>query len=269
MILVWGTRNIRRHRGYVADFCAVCRAIRPFQVSDIKLAHHFFFVPITAGTTTGQMRTCTVCGQQAFPEPDTYTDFVDDAHADIDTLVQRTNPTLFDDQTDRMLLEEKLKQFPDQITAGERTALLVEPFMALSGQVERRFAPGGCANVLGSLALVVALFLACLWIVYSDETTGGMYALVTAGGVVGALLLIYALWTFATSSRRYMNGRVVPLLARALVPLKPTESELTEILATLKADGHKIAKKLKARWIMNELDSADIRANQSSYAAEE
>jgi hypothetical protein len=253
MFIIWGTRNIRQHRGYVADFCAICREIKPFRVSDIRLAHHVFFVPIAKGATVSQMRTCTACGQQSFPEPGTYEAFVQDPHADINALVQQTNPTLLDDLTDRLVLEEKAKLSPPQLTPGERTALLVEPFMALSGQVQRRFAPGGCANVLGALALVAALFLACLWIVYSGETTGGMYALVTAGGVVGALLLIYALWSFATSSRRYMKGRVVPLLAKALAPLKPTEAELADVLKSLQADGHKIGKKLKAPWVLNEM----------------
>ncbi len=251
MFIIWGTRNTRRHRGYVADFCAICRAIKPFRVQDIKLAHHFFFIPITKGDTTGQMLTCTSCGQQAFVDAGARDAFCDDAHADIDRLVRETNPTLLDDLTDRFLLEEKAKQSPTDLTQGERTALLTEPFVALSSQVERWFAPGGCANVFGALALVVALFLGCIWIVYSDETEGAMRALVTAGGAVGAILLLVAVWSFATSRRRYMKGRIIPLLARALAPLQPTEAELAEILKSLKADNHKIGRKLNPAWILD------------------
>lgn len=264
MFIIWGTRNIRRHRGYVAEFCAICRAIKPFRVQDIKLAHHFFFIPITKSDTTGQMLTCTSCGQQSFVDAGARDAFVDDAHADIDRLVRETNPTLLEELTDRLVLEEKAKQSPDKLTPGERTALLTEPFVALSSQVERWFAPGGCANVFGALALVVALFLGCLWIVYSDETEGAMRALVTAGGVVGAVLFVAAVWSLATSKRRYMKGRVVPLLARALAPLKPSEAELAEILKSLEADNHKIGKKLNPGWILDAMRAAQApRASQS------
>ncbi len=251
MFIIWGTRNIRRHRGYVADFCAVCRAIKPFRVQDIQLAHHFFFIPITKGDTTGQMLTCTSCGQQSFVDAGARDVFCDDAHADVDRLVRETNPTLLEELTDRLVLEEKAKQSPDELTTGERTALVTEPFVALSSQVERRFAPGGCSNVLGALALVVSLFLGCLWVVYSDETEGAMYALVVAGGVVAAVLFLVAVWSFATSKRRYMKRRVVSLVARALAPLDPTEAELAEILETLKADNHTIGRKLKPGWILD------------------
>jgi hypothetical protein len=257
MIIIWGTRNVRRHRGYVADFCAICRAIKPFRVQDIVLAHHFFYVPFIRAGVVGQVLTCTSCGQQSFVDPGTREAFVDDAHADMDRLVRETNPTLLEDLTDRLVLEEKAKLSPPQLTPGERTALLTEPFVALSSQVARRFAPGGCANVLGSLALVVGLFLACLWIVYSGETKGGMYALVTAGGVVAAALLVYAVWSFVTSKGRYMKRRVVPLLARALAPLDPKQAELVEVLAALEADGHKIAGKLKPAWILDAVRMAE------------
>ena len=256
MFIIWGTRNIRRHRGYVADFCAICRAIKPFRVQDITLAHHVFFLPIAKGEVSEQMLTCRSCGQQSFVEPGTRDAFVDDPHADIDTLVRDTNPTLPEDSTDRLVLEEKAKASPTQLTPGERTALLTEPFMALSSQVTRRFAPGGCSNVLGALALLVGLFLACLWIVYNGEAKGGMYALVTVGGVFAAVLVLYALWSFATSKRRYMKRRVVPLLAQALAPLEPTQAELAEVLDALEADGHKIGEKVKPEWVLEAIRMA-------------
>jgi hypothetical protein len=199
------------------------------------------------------MRTCTACGQQSFPETGSYDAFVEDANADIDTLVRETNPALLEELTERLVLEEKAKQSLAQLAPDERTTLLTEPFVALSEQVGRRFAPGGCSNVLAFLALVASLLLFCVWIAYSDETSGAAHVLVTAAGVLSWILFLVALYFFATSSRRYMKGRIVPLLARALKPLEPTEAELGEILSTLKAEGYKIAKKLKAGWILEAL----------------
>jgi len=256
MFIIWGTRNVRRDRGYVAEFCAICRRIERFRVQDIVLAHHFFYIPFIRAGVVGQMRTCTACGQQAFPDAGTYSELVDDANADIDTLVQKTNPDLLETLTDRLVLEEKAKQGPDALTREERTSLIKEPFVALSEQVGRRFAPGGCSNVLGSLALVVSLFLLCLWIAYSGEVKGAVSVLLIAGGVLGAALLVWALWSFATSKRRYMKRRIVPLLTQALAPLKPTEDEIAKTISALEKDGYTIAMKLKAGWIASAIRTA-------------
>lgn len=259
MFIIWGTRHVRQHRGYVADFCAICRGIKRFHVSDIRVAHHFFFIPFAKSETTSQMRACTACGQQSFPEPGTYDAFVADAQADIDTLVRETNPALLEKLTERLVLEERAKQSLAGLSAGERTTLLTEPFVALSEQVGRRFARGGCSNILASLALVASLFLFCLWIVYSDEPGSATRTLAWVAGVVSWILFPASLYFFATSSRRYMKGRIVPLLARALKPLEPTEPELAKVIETLEADGYKIAWKLKAEWIL-----ASIRTPQAS-----
>jgi len=256
MFIIWGTRHVRQHRGYVADFCAICRRIERFHVSDIRVAHHFFFIPFAKSETTSQMRTCTACGQQAFPEPGTYDAFVADAQADIDTLVRETNPTLLEELTDRLVLEEKAKQSLAGLSPDERTTLLTEPFVALSEQVGRRFARGGCSNILGVPMMLVSLFLFCLWIVYSDEPGAGTQTLAWVAGVVSWILFPASLYFFATSSRRYMKGRIVPLLAKALAPLKPTEAELAKVIETLEADGYKIGWKLKATWIAEALRAA-------------
>jgi len=263
MFIIWGTRNIRRHRGYVADFCAICRGIRAFRVSDIKLAHHFFFIPFATVKTVSQMRTCTTCGQHAFPEAGTYDAFMQQAHADIDTLVKETNPTLVEVLADRLALEDKAKQSLDQLSPDERRKLLKEPFVELSGQVAWRFARGGLMGIIRALPLVVALFLACIWIVYSDETKGAMHALVVASGVVAAVLFLVGVCWLATWKRRYMKKRIVPLLGQALAPLQPTEAELAEILHTLKTDGHKIGKKLKPQWIIQAIAAGTLRAPQA------
>jgi hypothetical protein len=99
-----------------------------------------------------------------------------------------------------------------------------------------------------------------LWIVYSDEAKGAMYALVTAGGVVAAALIVYGLWSFATSKGRYMKRRIVPLLAKALAPLQPTEAELATVIGTLKADGHQIGKRLKTSWVIDAMKMAPAHA---------
>ena len=58
-------------------------------------------------------------------------------------------------------------------------------------------------------------------------------------------MLALVIWQAWGSGRRYMRGEVVPPLARALKPLRPSVDEVDAVLAELKQGGHKIGRKLK------------------------
>jgi hypothetical protein len=53
-------------------------------------------------------------------------------------------------------------------------------------------------------------------------------------------------WQIALSTRRYMQREVVPMLRRALAPLRPTALEVGAVLAELKQHRYKIGSKLSA-----------------------
>jgi hypothetical protein len=60
-----------------------------------------------------------------------------------------------------------------------------------------------------------------------------------------ALGVLLVVWQIFRSRRRFMMRQVVPVLASAIRPLKPTESELKFVLAELTQLKHKIGTKLK------------------------
>jgi hypothetical protein len=175
-------------------------------------------------------------------------------------MIQETNPDLLDELRDRLVLEERLRGTGRPLTSDERTALIAEPFRELSSQVEQRFSGDIRLDSLSAYASLATVLLAVAFGIAGPVSRTPSDPVPTAGVVVGALTilsLLGAVGLIATQSPRYIKRRMVPLLAKALAPLTPTEAELTETLATLKADGHKIGRKLKARWILEATRSAD------------
>lgn len=64
------------------------------------------------------------------------------------------------------------------------------------------------------------------------------------GGLVASLL----------GNQRYIQSDVIPKLARALAPLKPTEAELAETLANFRQAGIKIGRAVKAAEVIKAIN---------------
>jgi hypothetical protein len=222
-------------------------------------ACNVYFIPLGSGQDVGQRRKCMGCGQEHLVDAGTYRSFVTDRHADISRLVQETNPRLLDELTDRLVLEERARGTGKALTDDERATLLAEPFRELSQQVSLRFARGGKLNVPAIFTLFGSFVLLAVGATLISGPEGGSPVL---GGLLIALFfgaLITSIYLFASAGRRYMKRRIVPLLARSLAPLKPTEAELTGVLQTLKANGRKIGRKLKVGWIVEAIAAAGTR----------
>ena len=68
-------------------------------------------------------------------------------------------------------------------------------------------------------------------------------------------------WQAVMSGRRFMRRQVIPVLAKALQPLRPSSEELSTVLAELKQLSHKIGKKLTLADLLSQLDPK--RASQA------
>jgi hypothetical protein len=253
MFIVWGERKVTRSRGWVAEFCPICRGIQPFRVKDIRMVSHLYFIPLGSGQLVGQKTTCTGCRHTSFVEPFTYQSFIRDRNVDLNRLVAETNPGLLGRLTDRLVLEERTKQSLSALTPGERTALLTEPFLELSDQVEQRFRAGTHVGTGPGLALLATITFAIVFVSAGPISQRPGEPMPVAGVVLGALSVLSLVGTtylFATHSSRYMKRRIVPLLVRSLAPLQPTESELRSVVEELAGRGLLIGRKLRLEWLL-------------------
>jgi hypothetical protein len=269
LTIPYGTRTIARKLGYAADFCAICRRIRPWLVKELRRYRHVFFVPFGRGEVTAQQRTCTDCGQHDLLVPNAYRAFVRDAKVDIDTLVHKTNPHLLEELTDRLILEERMRQSPDQLTRDERMGLLTEPFIVLGEQVEQETGRGAPvrpgAAILGILT-VAMLFVLIAAMALAERHDREVPPLVVGAAAAFAGVSAVTLSVLATQSRRYMKRRILPLLVRALAPLQPSLAELAEVLGALKANDEKIGRKLRPEWIIEAIGLSGTMAAHDRLA---
>lgn len=240
MFVVWGKKIVRKKIGFVADFCPICRTIRPFQVMRLEAAGSLYYLGLGEGELVGHERTCQQCDTAYPAEPATYASIAKTILS-LSELKRQTYPRIEETLRDQLALEERVRHALVHLSPQERSALIRSPFMLLSSHVEKRFSALHIDKAV-AVSMVAALALltfgtAAARTVAPDSTDVSMLAFLGIGVVLVG-------WQMALSGTKFMNHQVVPKLARALRPLRPTEHELKSVHAELKELRHKMGKKL-------------------------
>lgn len=251
MFIVWGRKLVYRKQGYVADFCPICRVPSAFELKRVGSAGHVYYVSVGEGQLVGYERTCQTCRTPLKAEPSTYAS-VAKAPAALPDLQAQTFPNLATALSERLALEERVRNTPASLTPDERQALIRSPFLILSSKVERRFKRtefDGKAwlSVLGAIALMIL---------------GPILAVVVAPDSVDATIPVFialgialVVWQVIAGGRRFMQREIVPVLARALSPLSPTRTEVDATLQELRQAKHQIARKLRVDDLFAQLQA--------------
>ncbi|MGW8389393.1 hypothetical protein [Pseudoduganella sp. HUAS MS19] len=251
MFIVWGRKITRRPLGYVADFCGVCRVPRAFRMTRIGSVGHVYYISFGEGKLVGHQRTCTGCG--AFSDADVKAyNGISKSSASLESLKRETYPGLDADLEARLALEVRVKTAPHLLSAEERMGLVFSPINLLSPKVEHHFAT---TRMDGGVALAIAGGIGlCFMVPAIGAAISPEYGPpgFLAGMVAGFGLLI---WQLIASGPRFMRKEILPLLAKSLAPLKPSEAEIDRALREFKQAGHKIGKKLKAAQVIEAIRS--------------
>ena len=240
MFIVWGRKIVRRKLGFVADFCPICRAVTAHRLGRIGSAGHVYYLSFGEGRLVGHERTCQHCKTTSITEDSRY-GRPEKKLAAVEMLIIKTFPTIRTHYADRLALENRIKLGPANVTAEERSALIASPFLVLSHMVEQRFAHTQIDRY-GALAIggAIAMLLATCAIANRFAPVL-LPEMVLTVFVVGLALVI---WQIVAGSKRYMSEEIVPRLATALRPLRPSSEEIRGVLAELTAHKHKLGKKL-------------------------
>lgn len=232
MLIVHGTKHVRRQLGYIADFCFLCRGVRPFRLVRLGLASHVYYITTSAGRLLAFERVCQECGVTLNGRVEHYRE----AHSRnlaLPDLISRTHPELGSRRAERLRLEHRIAR-GEELAPEVREALLWEPVQLVAPLVEAR----GSGNFDGHSGLGCAATIAVpLLIMLLAPSSGPAQdaALMTALPL-GAIGTVYTLIQLYLGPRRFRNAKVVPWLARALAPLKPTPQELGAIAQEAKVD---------------------------------
>ncbi|MBC3876035.1 hypothetical protein [Undibacterium flavidum] len=254
MFIVWGKKHVYRKIGFVADFCPMCRSIKGFLLRRVGLAGHIYYISVGEGDLIGYERTCENCQTTFNADANKYASFCKKTTS-LNDLQRQTYPALTTDIAERLELEEKIRNTPNLFSRSERQDLIFLPFALLAPKVERQYANIQIDKETGFSMLGVIIFF--MIIPGFVQNNFPQYAEESLLFFV-ALSVILLAWQFLTAGRRFMRKQIIPVLARALVPLRPTEAEIRLTLEDMKKQKQKIGVKLKINDLMEHLKTIKI-----------
>ena len=128
ILLLWGERECERQLGFVADFCPVCRKVRPFAIVEVRMAAHFWFIPTERGRHLGNRQTCQNCRSVMPSHPAQFHRPVSSLRGSIDGLIEKTFPSIREVYARRLAVEEAIASDPAKLDADTRAQLIEEAF---------------------------------------------------------------------------------------------------------------------------------------------
>ena len=241
MFIVWGKTIKRQKLGFVADFCAVCRDLRTFEVKRVGSASHIYYISFGQGDLVGFERTCEVCATPVDAVPDTYLSMADHKRP-ASELISETFPNYYTVYRTVLERERKVRDTPSLLSPEERRARMREPFLVIAPLAQQKLAS---IRVDWRVVLAVLACVPIFWILAGvTRLVAGPYEEPGINWILAALALWAGLvfWEIFMSSRRYLLKNAAPQLAASLAPLKPSESEIERILKELRQHKLKLAK---------------------------
>jgi len=246
-MIVWGTYIKRKYVGWVADFCPLCRRVRPFRLQRIGAAGHIWYISLGSGRFLVNEIECSACKTLHGTDGSRYT-AVSDELQEVEELVRKTLPA--SDGRVQALVAREERVAGEQLAAQEREALIREAIAHGAGQIERlirerRYPPN--ARLVGwitfGLFVLIVVFASRL-----PETAGAILSLLFLAGIFTCFYFM------VTRVRSHVRGIVEPAVARGLAPLKPTVEEIRDAIADVRKLGSDGAKKLKPQRLRDAIE---------------
>lgn len=241
----------------MADFCPICREIRPFQLVRVGMASHIYYVSFGEGKLAGHIIRCGTCGVELSVDPTRYATTENDPRIGLEALIRDTFPGLRELHAERLKVEDRIKRARASLTQDERNRLMMEPFALLNPLVEQRFAnstemdkPAGL-GCLGTLLVGGGLFFGSL--AFRGPTQD---RILIAAAILFAVGTIYTFVQMHLGPSRFFRARVLPSLLKSLKPLKPTREEIAGCIDRCNTLGLKIGKVAKPSEVWGRLERA-------------
>ena len=260
MYLHFGTQTARIQLGRVADFCPICRNVRPFTLDRAEEYLQLYWLSFPFGTTVGHIAACCECEFETSIGTDRYQEISTNPSLDLDGLIRTTHPNVIERNAERLRLEENLRSNgPSTLNPGLRARLIREPFEAFAAPVQALYAKSKLdrrSRKALHVTLAVAFAGLLLPSFFSDAPQTGMiigvgisFLLGSIGGLVTFILVVLG-------PRHRLFQRIAPSLARTLAPLRPSDAELEGCLDALRKKKLKLGRKLRVARLRDEIDRA-------------
>jgi hypothetical protein len=247
--------SIETRRGYVADFCVVCRDLRAFSLMEMDSKRTVAGMRTRGDEVLGHYIRCMKCGAELASTDMRYSFVAEEIQPDFELLIATTYPVLRKKHAARLELEGDLRRGKTRLALEERRKLLIEPLIALSSMVDRRFAEPNRIDARMSLAcggtLLITIALFCIGEFYLQGAAQTWALRLMGMGL--AFGIGYSLLAMTDAPLRFVKIRVAPLAGRALKPLGPGRKEIEECLEECRRMELKIGTALKLDWLWTNL----------------
>lgn len=245
--------------GYVADFCPIERRITVCRIDGVYSSKYLNFIRIDRGSRLRNDRICCACGISIPGEAAAYLSYAPDPCIPLSQLEITTHPGVTERNRDLIELASQIRRgVSSDPTLKE--ALLREQFAWLDRIAEHHWKGetklDRTALVFGFASLV--LFFGGLFVVTKFVPQNRRLDGIGIMFCVGLALLIATSVVFFLAPQRTMTRRVLPLVAMALEPLRPSDEQLVQVFVVMRAEGFKYATKFKPAKVL-----AAIRSGQS------
>jgi len=247
-------RKVKR-LGYVAEFCSACHEIRPFRLDKHGLEDRLLFIPLGMKSVTGHEATCTGCGTPRLANPATYAGVARKPGGDLESLVRQTFPEIR--QIHAELLRMEKARADGSLTPADKEKLMTHVFVTFEKQVQDNFGDFMQARGPGVWMILLTVFAAVAGSILIQGDTMAEHQkreaalVILYGGFLAGLFLSVLLMIL--QPRRTFRRRILPAMARALVPLHPSRSELEEVVERMRKSGFKVGKKTRPETLLLEI----------------
>jgi len=256
MFICWGKRIIRRKKGYVADYCSVCRSPQAMHATELREVNHVYWIRVSSGQSVAFESKCLLCKSIFARSPHSYTHFVKEPSLE-QAHQSHTTPGLGEYVEERMELEERLHA--GFAGYSDRMALIHEIIHDLEYMAEKKASSGWSEHF--SMVLVI-LFLAGL-VGSALCGSGHMNCPFTYGWYLAtAILMVVVFYRVAVLPKRLRSRGVMSLLARGLVPIDPSREELESVIG--QARGSKLASSIRVDELIRQIESEVDRVDEHS-----
>lgn len=253
-MLVWGTKRKLKKIGIVADYCSICREIKPFEVASLSMVNHLYFLSLGPGKVVGFIGTCKECNIEIRVDARKYPKTFYKEPSSLQELIQETNPNIKDTLSNRLALE--IKVFNNkELTNKERDFLLNEPFDIIAPMLEQRYGDSTKFDKKSGRSCALTLFIPfvflCISMFFMNQIIEDILKIIASILVVIGIL-ITVIFIFTTHPR-YLKQSIYPALAKSLTPLKPTIEELDKIINKYIGLDMQVGKKIDPKIIIENI----------------
>jgi hypothetical protein len=265
-MLLIGYKTTTERLGFVADYCGVCREIRPFELYEqVQLTNFFAFycIPLDQHSTHTNLRACCTCKAVYTTLNSAYAN-IESRSESVDVLIEKTYPNIH--QVYEKVLTFNRKLVNGEASANDRRAVLRDQFTTISPFL--KFNDGIFAKVIAiskgclfSLMLAVVLGLVIASRYRKDDV--GISVGFLAFLCFGLISIPIALTVDNRIRRKFLRQQIYPVLATMLRPLRPTLQELSETILQLVDQHPLIRQSIDPKTLLEVINSSIISSSLS------